>query len=248
MKKKLLIAAGVVVLLLVGVVIGVVVKSGDLLKAGVETGGTQAMKVQTLLGSAGLSILDGAVSLHELNVKNPEGFSDGYVFQVGDTSVDTNLGSLLSDTIEVEHIRIASPHVSLEVTTKGTNLGELLANLEQSRVEAEVPPSAEPAEPAEPAAEAGKGTQLIVRQILITDAKISLTQSIFGSSGLEFTLPKLELTDVGTEQDPASMARLLQQVVAAIMTGILTSDQIPPELAALLRGELAIPSLDALKA
>lgn len=250
MKKKLLIAAGALLLLVVGGLIGVVAYSGSLIKLGVEQGGTQAMKTETTLGSAGLSIFAGQVSLANLNVRNPEGFKDEFVFSVGETSVKTNLGSLMSDTIEVEHIRIASPYVSLEVSRDGTNLGALLGNLETSRQEADqpAPPPAETEEKPTETKEQGPGVQLVVRELKITDAKVKLTQTVFGESGLELTLPELKLTDVGTKQDPASMARLMQEVVAAIMAGIIASDDLPPEIAALLRGELMLPSLDALKA
>ncbi|MCA8924750.1 MAG: AsmA family protein, partial [Planctomycetes bacterium] len=245
MKKKLLIAAAIVLLLVVGAVMGIVIYSGDLLKVGVERGGTQAMKTETTLGGAGLSILGGSVSLSNLNIRNPEGFKEQYAFSIGETSVDTNLGSLLSNTIEVERILIASPHVALEVSTSGTNLGSLLGNLESSRKEAEAPPTTTEETPSE---DAGPSKQLIVRDLTITDAKVILTQSVLGQTTIELTLPELKLKDVGTQQDPASMAEVMQQVVAAIMAGVISSDQIPPEIAALLRGELNLASLDALKA
>ncbi len=237
--KKLLI---LLLLLIVAGVVGAGMFAGTAIRKGVETGGTWAFGSETALGDARLSITGGSVGLDELTVANPPGFSEGNAIRVGDLGVKTDVGSLMSDVIEVEFIDIESPELTLELSTGGTNLGALLDHLDErakSLSSGESKPEPEPA-----AEDDGKpGKKLKVGRVTIDGAKVHLKQSVLLSAGTTVELPKLELKDIGGGGETVTLPQLFEQILGAIMAATAKTGALPTDLQGLLDREIAKEAL-----
>lgn len=241
--KKLLI---LLILVIVGAVVGVGMFAGTAIQKGVETGGTWAFGAETKLGGASLNVLGGSVGLDELNVKNPAGFSDGNAIRVGELGVKTEVRSLTTDVIEVAYIDIQSPELTIELSTKGTNLGALLDHLDEkakSLSSGEASPEPAPADDGKP------GKKLRVGRVTIDGAKVHLKQSVLLSGGSTIELPKLELTNIGGGDggEPVTLPALFEQILGAIMTAVAKTGALPADLQGLLNQEIAIEALADVK-
>ena len=64
-----------IVVIVIAVVLIVYLNINGIIKRTVESQGTEQLKVQTTLGSANLSLFGGSVSLSDLNIGSPAGFT-----------------------------------------------------------------------------------------------------------------------------------------------------------------------------
>jgi hypothetical protein len=111
-RLKVLTVAGVALVVLV--VVGAVVWIDHLAKAGIETGSTFALGVDTTLDRADVGILAGHTDLSGLRVGNPADYSTEHFLRLNDGSLHVSLASLTLDTIEVPSLMLTGVDVNLE--------------------------------------------------------------------------------------------------------------------------------------
>jgi hypothetical protein len=231
LKKKLLIGLLVVLLALVGFVVSAILGINPLIETAVERGGTYALNVPNELGKADLALMSGDLELSGYTIANPEGFKTPAVFTVDEMN---------------------AAHLSLEATAEGTNVGVLLDNLQRvlPQPSGEQPePTEEPAE--EPDAEGQEQAQrrFVIDRLEITGTQVTLAQSVIGDTTFELTLPDLVLEQLGTEGEPVTLAEIMDTTLQGMVISVLNHEGLPPELRALLAGELDLSRLaDELKA
>src|SRR3970040_1891103 len=114
MKKILIRGLIVVVILIVVAVIGITLFLDGAIKKGVETVGPKITKVDIKLDGVSLSIFSGGGSIKGLVVGNPEGYKTPHAISVGKASLSLKPGSLLSDKIVVNSIRVEAPEIIYE--------------------------------------------------------------------------------------------------------------------------------------
>jgi uncharacterized protein involved in outer membrane biogenesis len=218
MKKKILIAAGVVAALLIVGLIVVGLSLGKVIKHGVETVGPSLTKTEVKLGSANLSLLNGHGSLHGFVLGNPEGFKTPSAIKAEKVSLGVNPASLMGDKVHVTHVRVIDPEITFEGTV-GTknNLSQILAN-----VEAFLGP-AKPAEPKKEKEEAPRKLQ--VDEFTITGAKVNLSMTIFGGKSLTVPLPPIKLEKLGQGPDGITGPELVGVALKSITTETLKAAQ-----------------------
>lgn len=209
MKKAILIALSVLVLLFVVVIVGTVLFLDSIVKKGVESAGPVLTKTEVKLAGVSISPMAGRAVLQGFLVGNPAGFKTPSAIQVGHIDVSLRLGSLLSDTIEVDHIRVVNPEITVEGGMKTNNLTAILANIQG--------PGAAAA-PAEPAA---GSKRLRVKEVTITGGKVNLNLAMFGSKSAPLNLPDIRLQNVGMGGAGATPAELAAQIMSQ-MTGDVT--------------------------
>ena len=128
MKKVLKVAVVLVVVLVLGL-IAVGLFMGSIIKTGVATFGPRVAKVGMRLDAANLSILSGSGTLKGVFIGNPTGFNAPSAIQVGEVTVAVKPGSIFSDKVVVQTVRVISPEITL-FGLKGDNLQKILANVQ----------------------------------------------------------------------------------------------------------------------
>ena len=74
-----------------------------------------------------------AISLADVSIGNPEGFSDAHLFEADAVAAQVSLLSLFADRVEVRNIRISRPVIHVEKDSRGkTNLQVLAEQLAQA--------------------------------------------------------------------------------------------------------------------
>ncbi|PCH51958.1 MAG: hypothetical protein COC20_04720, partial [Cellvibrionales bacterium] len=91
----------------------------------------------------------------------------------------------------------------------GTNLQRLQKNVEQSIGSATTSADAG-------AEEAGAGTKLIIKELLISGGQIHYSNPLLGGKTIDVPLPEIRLSGIGEKSNGASGAEVVEQLMAAI--------------------------------
>ena len=229
MKKIILISVGVVVLLLVVGVFVVFSRIDSIVKGTVEREGTSQLDLATTLQDADVSIFGGSLTLDELAIANPEGYSAPVMFELGQVNVGVSYGELMDEPVRVRNIHINSPRLVIERSGEGlANLAKINLRDLMERLDTE---SEEPT------------TKLIIGEVTVSGTEVIIRPNI---EGLEeqyiVKVPDVTLTEVGTSEDAqngAELGRVVTEVAMALARRAAESEELPPELRGLLAGDLA---------
>ena len=211
--KKLIIRIGIViVVLLVVAVVAVFLSLNSIVKKGVETVGPELTKVKITLGGVSLSPLSGSGRLSELFVGNPEGYKTESAIKVGDINVSVQIGSVMGDTIVVNSVKIKAPEITFEGGLGGNNLSKILDNVTAATG------GGKTADKAETAKSGGK--KIIIKDLVIEDAKLHASLTGLGGKQLTLPLPPLHLTDIGAKENGLTAGEAIKQTLTPLLASI----------------------------
>lgn len=237
MKKKLLITAAILLVLLVAVVIGVGMSLGKIIKSGVESVGPKITKTEMKLDSASLQLLGGSGTLKGFTLGNPEGYKTAAAIKAGSVSVGVKPGSLFSDKIVVRHVRVEGPEITFEGTLgTANNLSKILDNVKETSGGATEKPKAdsksEPPSTGEPPSKTettskseAPSKKLQVDEFTITGAKVNLSMTVFAGRSVTVPLPPITLKDLGTGPEGITAGELTQKVLSEVTVETLKAAQ-----------------------
>ncbi len=206
--------AGVVVL---GVVLAVVFVN-SLVKKGVETVGPQITKVEMRLASANISVFSGKGTLKGMFIGNPEGYKTPSAMEFAESTLAVKPGSLMSDKIVVQEVKVIGPVITLEGNLQGNNLSKILDNVKAVAGGSGEKPEAKPAE-SKPSQ--GPSKKLQVDDLLISGAKVNVTLTMMGGKTTTVAIPDIHLTGLGSGPDGISAASLTEKLVQEILNGAI---------------------------
>jgi uncharacterized protein involved in outer membrane biogenesis len=233
--KKIIIGIVVTLLVLVVIVLTVVYFSlNSIVKKGVETVGPQMTKVEVRLGAADISPFSGSGSLSQLFVGNPDGYKTPFAIQMGSIKVGVKIGSVFSDTVVVDEINIQDPEITLEGTLDGNNLGKILDNLKGSD-------SAPEKQAGAPAASGGTAKKFIIKDLVLSGAKVHVNVSGFGKSVAQtVAIPDLHLQNIGNGEGGVTPAQLSWQILQPVLNEalIVAADELKKQGVQQLQKEL----------
>lgn len=204
---------GWVVGALVLVLLVVVVALGPIVRSMVNTAGPSILGVPVSLSRASVRPLRGQVELGELRIGNPAGFKADQLFELGHLAVQARPAALLADPAVIDEVTIRGVRLTYETTGRRSNLGALIENL--SRGSAASPPKGGDA-----ATGTNPGRRVVIRRVVLEDIRLKFAASLAGGRGVELPLDRIELTNLGGEQNPLTVASAISQVLAAIAGGV----------------------------
>lgn len=215
----LILAVGVILLL-------VMVRGGTLIREAINQGGPALLGVDVKVEDVTFRPLRGHVQLKNLHVGNPKGYKTEGVFDLGLVEVELKPGSLLSDTIIIETVKIEKPVITYERGLKNSNIGALLEQLEGGKAEKpageEEPkkPAPEPeAKPkSEPKAEGGK--RVIIRDLQVNGSQVKVSLTALQGVAAPIPLPPVHLTGIGEESGGTSFGEALGKIIGAILGAV----------------------------
>lgn len=173
------------------------------LKLGIEVGASKALKVGVKVDSVSLSVLRGELKLKNLVIDNPIGYANKTFLKLDEAEVKVELGSLMSDLVNIKKIRLDG--ISLWVEQKGftNNLSELMKNIQSGQTEK--PKEAKP------------GKKLHIDDLEITN--ISVNVKLLPIPGKSDTIPlkllPIRMHDIGGKED-VDVGELTKKILAAI--------------------------------
>lgn len=228
-KKKIgLIVAGAAVLLIV-IVIGIVIFRIDaLVRSTIEKEATAQLDLNTTLDDADVGLLSGSVTLDDLAIANPEGYSASHIFELGQVNVDVSYSQLTSDPVRIGQININSPTLTIE--RSGQTLQDL-ANINLRDLLSRLDMSSDP-----------DATKLIIDQLSVANARVIIRPGIPElDEEYAITIPDLQLNGIGNAQgaqNGAEIGRVAADLAMALTRKAAESEDLPPEVRAVLSGDL----------
>jgi uncharacterized protein involved in outer membrane biogenesis len=207
MKKWFLRIAIALVVLVILVALGIRFFLDSAIKKGVETVGPALTKVSIKLDGVNVSLLSGAGSIKGLEVGNPEGFRTPSAIKVGQASLSLKPSSVLSDKVIIHSVDVQGPEITYETNLKQSNIGKILANLDEVTGGGSKPKETAPKESTK---------KLQVDDFRISGGKVSVSVTTLGGQAVTVPLPEIHLTGLGTGPEGITAAELTKRVLSEI--------------------------------
>jgi uncharacterized protein involved in outer membrane biogenesis len=193
MKKLVKVLFGIVIALVALVLIAVFTLPlwiSPVVKQAASVGGPMVLGVPVSVGGVSLSPLSGSMTISQLSIGNPKGYSDKPAFAVDKVQVGLQLSSLLGDTITVKTIQIHAPNISFESKDGVSNFDALLANAKKSerQEKAKAPGADKDKKPAK---------KVVIETFELNGAKVSCTASWTFGKPITLPLPPVTMRDIG---------------------------------------------------
>ncbi len=201
------IGIGIAALLLI-VIIGIPLFGAGLIKATVEKVATTTLGVPVTIKNIDLSILQGKVGIEGLVVKNPQGYANETLLELGNCAVNLDIGSLMSKTIKIELIKLENTKLTIEQKGLTNNLNEILDKLPKSDKEPE-PKTKEP----------GKNLIVTKLEVIGTNVKAKLLSIPGKTDTLSMNLDPIIMEKLGTDSK-LTIAALIGKVFGALAVGV----------------------------
>jgi hypothetical protein len=221
--KKVLVILALLVLLIAGGAWYMLSGAGDFIRAQIEQQGSKYLGTTVSVFSVDLALTEGRMTISDLDIKNPQGFSKEDAFSVDKITLD--LGEIINEPYVVQTITINAPEVLYEVDKDGKgNLLELKNNLT-----ANLPKTSN-----EPVATDSANPLMIVENVTVSNVRLKLNFEQLSTGDLnietksyEITLPTFNAGPIGKPNgmpaDKVGVAvvnAMLNNVIAAAKTEV----------------------------
>ncbi|MFC4700647.1 hypothetical protein ACFO4O_10785 [Glaciecola siphonariae] len=217
--KKVLIVILVVLALLGAGVWYLFSNAGSFIKAQIEEQGSRVLGTQVTVFSVDLALAEGKLTISDIDVENPQGFSQSDAFSLGSITLD--IGGATEEPYVIQEISVNAPEILYELDASGN--GNLLAL--KDNIAKALPASSEPKPQS---TEPGVNPLVIVENVSINSARLMLnfenlpTGDIeLGQKAYEVTLPSFSAGSIGkpsgipADQVGAAIAKaMLDNVIA----------------------------------
>jgi hypothetical protein len=221
--KKWVVRIGVVVVAFIILALLAVFFSLDaIVKKGVETIGPKITKVDVHLGAAAISPLGGSGELTKFFVGNPPGYKAPSAIEVGDIKVSVSVGSVFSDTIVVNEVKVKDAVITMEGSLVGdNNLMTIQKNI--SGASAEQPKTTPAQTKAPPTSSSSK--KFMVKDFVLEGAKVNLDVTLpgLGEKTMTVPLPTVHLQNIGTAEGGVTVEQMVQQISVPVLASVGTA-------------------------
>ena len=189
------VGTGVVLVALVAVVVGVLSSLDSIVEAAIETYGSELTGTDVRVDSVEIELASGRGTVRGLTVANPDGFSPGAAFSLGEITLEIDVGTLTDEPVVVDAVVIAAPVVRWELGASGrSNVDVILAHVKRYGAGGEPAASGGGARTSGAAEPPESETRLVIRRFTFSDGEVHAT---LGKGSVSEKLPPLVLRDIG---------------------------------------------------
>jgi len=225
------------------VIVVMVLRAGDVIKAVVEELGPRMTQSEVTLDKVELLLRSGEADLSGLLIGNPEGFETPHAFKLGSIRVKIDTGTIGEDTIVIKEILVNSPDVIAEFGKFSFNplktSDSIQRSLEtsnfiaiQKNVDAYVKAKTSGGNgtsAASKSADSTKGPKLIIEKFRMTNVKVRAVSQ--DGLKLDTSLPpfSIPLDNIGKKENglpPEGIAAVLIPEIRQAVTDAITGDLI----------------------
>ncbi|GAB2697369.1 hypothetical protein Q4574_15045 [Aliiglaciecola sp. 3_MG-2023] len=214
--KKGLIVFAIIILLIAGGAWYLLSGAGDFIRTQMEQQGSKYLGTPVTVFNVDLALSEGRLTISDIDVENPDGFSDEDAFSVENITLD--LGEVLNEPYVVQTVSINAPEVLYEVDESGKgNLLVIKDNLTANLPKSEGQASSEP----------GANPLIIVENVTVSNVRLKLDFEKLSTGELkleqksyEITLPTFNAGPIGQPNGiPADQAGVA--IVNAMLDNII---------------------------
>ena len=202
MKTSLKISAGVLIVAVIGLS-GVYMERNALIRKTVETVAPRYLQTSFTLGEVDFQPFQGHLTLKELHIGNPKGFSGKDLFSLASISIDLQPKTLFGKKIIINQIAIDKVSASYEIANGTNNIAVI-----QKNVSGDPKPAAQKA-PSLAEKEKKPEKNVVIKDFSLTDAEVSASIS---GIGMTLPLPPIHITGIG-EEKPSTFKEAVKTVI-----------------------------------
>lgn len=147
------------------------------------------------LEQADISLLSGRLALKGLKIGNPTGFSEPYIFELGEFAVEFQPKSILTNKIIVNKILIKGTQITAEINQMGQTNLLVLNNNVQSKLNTNT--SKETINKEKTASTTKSTKTVVIKDLQILDTKLNF--AMMGHTGT-LTLPNIQEKNIGEKK------------------------------------------------
>jgi hypothetical protein len=210
LRNVLLLAAGGILAIAIGVGIWLYSSLDSLVKSAIETYGPQITGVSVKVGSVKLSPTSGQGTIKGLRLGNPPGYKTGHALMLAEISVTLDPASLTRDVILIRDILVSGADVSYEKVGNITNLEAIQRNVDNYMRQFS---GGQPA---------GGGPQkkMIIDRLAIRGSKVNLSAGLTAGSTFSASVPDVQLRDIGKRSNGATAGEVARQAIGALTASV----------------------------
>ena len=211
MKTSFKIIIGMVFIILVSGV-GVYYGRNALIKKTVETAGPKLLQKSVSLGKVDFQPFRGHVTLQDLHIGNPKGFSsEKELFSLGHISIDLQPETLLSDKIVINSIVIDNVSAFYEIANGTNNIAVIQKNV-----------LGEPKKTSSSSSSVKSNDEKPVKTVVIKDLSVkdATVAAAISGIGVSLPLPAIHMKNIG-EEKPSTFKEALLSVLNVFSTETL---------------------------
>lgn len=214
MMKKGLVIFALAILLIVGGAIYFLSGAGDFIRAQIEQQGSKFLGTKVSVANVDLALTDGRLTINDLDVENPSGFSKSDAFSFDSVTLD--LGDVVKEPYVIQNVTVNAPEILYEFDDGGQgNLIALKNNLMANLPESDSAPVEESTE--------GPNPLVTVENVTVSNVRLKLNFENLPTGDLKIDTKAYEITlptfNAGPIGKPDGMPA--DQVGAAIVNAML---------------------------
>jgi len=191
---------------------------GSIVKNFAETVGSETLGVKVTIGSLDLDPRNKTVTIRNIRVANPQGFSKPYAMKIG--LVNIAMDSFSKDLLVFNDVTLKDSELFLEVSDKGTNLSALKENIGKNK------PAPTQTAKDKTAKDETTPPKIILSNFLLNNAQLHPSVTMAGKDLKTITLPDVKLTGIGQNTNGAPASDVIAQIFGEVTsTALMASAQ-----------------------
>jgi hypothetical protein len=194
----------IVVLVVIVAVIGVYVGIDMIARNVVDSQGTAIFGVPTNVSSVRLAVFSNGSKIQDLTIANPSGFKEPNLIKADDARIEANLGTPLSSDTQIPLVHVTGLTVDLEQIDDRMNASISVKNVSDN--------TSTPDDTDDP-------TTVNVQRLVIENIHLTASGGIVNIAGghLDTKIPRLELSNLGTETDGDQLSHHLVSILLGVL-------------------------------
>src|SRR6056297_2716992 len=208
--KKVLIALGVIVVIVAAGLVYVYTQLDTIVAGVIEQQGSAATGTPVEVSGVSIDLGEARAEIAGLTVGNPDGYG-GDAMSLGRFVIRIDPATVTEDTIVLKEVTVSGATVNLIQRATGSNLRDLMKNLESAGGGEQ-----------QPAADEGPGRKLIIERFVLEDASASVSLPDLDERR-SVDIPRIQLTDIGRASGGATGTEVARQVLEPVIERVLQS-------------------------
>jgi hypothetical protein len=215
MNRKVLVAVGGVVLVLVVFVWQVIANLDSIVAGVIEDIGSDVLKTEVKVSGMAISLKEGKVGIAGLTVANPEGWSSAKVLEMKGIEVTLDIASLNQDVLVIKSIRILQPLIVFESNASGgSNMQTLLDNMNSESAES----STSEGETSE-----SEEMLLIIDQLNFSGGLVKISSEAKPGEVIDLSLPAIKMSGIGRKKGGITPEVAIEKVSKKLIEKIISA-------------------------
>jgi uncharacterized protein involved in outer membrane biogenesis len=203
----------IVLFFVVGILSALYISGNFIARKVIEARITKAIGLRTRIAGFWISPLQRTITIKNLTIANPEGFSDKPLFRLKSCSALVTLPLLTQDIIHIESIKLRGITITAEHTGDRFNLDSLKHGAPPRGKRSEENP-----ENSTDKKQARKRKLFIIDTLQAKDIEVRVSSSTLGKNSIHFKLPSAVMDNFAdTDETPLTAEEIIYKLVYSII-------------------------------